>query len=77
MRVEKCSDGQFVVARGDENRPQYFSFYVDGDKTSWTKYIEQAHKHATVSSADETIDHVRHRAQMRRDANKRHAEATQ
>lgn len=71
MRVSETSEGQFVVARGGEYRPQYFSFYIDHDSSSWTKYIEQAHKHATRASATETIHRLRHRAQLRRDEAKR------
>jgi hypothetical protein len=66
MRIEKTSDRQFVVVRGDTNRPQYFSFYIDGDKSSWTKYVEWAHKHATLSSAEATLDHIRDRERNRR-----------
>lgn len=73
MRVEKTSDRQFVVMRGDVNKPQYFSFYIDGDKSSWTKYLSQAHKHATLLAADETMQRIRHRAQVRRDAIKESA----
>ena len=68
MRVEKCSDGRFVVVRGDANAPQYFSFYIDADRTSWSKYLEQAHKNITLSGADETVAEIRRRAQIRRSA---------
>lgn len=70
MRVEKTSDRRFVVVRGDANRPQYFSFYVDDDRSSWTKYIEQAHKNITLAGADETMQELRRRAQIGRDRRK-------
>lgn len=66
MRIGKTSDRQFVVIRGPENWPQYFSFYVDDDKSSWTKYIEQAHKHTTLTSAETTLVMLRQRERIRR-----------
>jgi hypothetical protein len=70
MRVEKCSDGRFVVVRGDVNAPQYFSFYVDADRSSWSKYLSQAHKNVTLTGADETMAEIRRRTQIRRNANR-------
>lgn len=66
MRIEKINN-QFVIVRGDENRPQYFSFYIDGDKSSWTKYKEQAHKHISEVSAAATLDTIRWRQRQRRE----------
>lgn len=66
MRIEKVN-GKFVIVRGDENRPQYFSFFVDFNRSSWTKYGEQAHKHETRTSAENTLERLRFRQRDRRE----------
>lgn len=65
MRIEKVGE-RYVVARGDVHRPQYFSFYVDSNGSSWTKFSEQAHKHTTKESAATTIDNLRKRVLSKR-----------
>lgn len=65
MRIEKMC-GKFLIARGDENRPQYFSFFVDGTGSSWTKFSESAHKHVSRESAQETLRRLRGRQRERR-----------
>lgn len=65
MRVEIIGD-KFVVVRGDGNRPQYFSFFVDTDRSSWSKFSGQARNHATRTDAEDTIKRLRSRQQDRR-----------
>lgn len=61
-------DGKFVVWRGDENRPSYFGFFVDGDKSSWTRYASGAAHFQTKEAALEAIEKLRARAKSRRQA---------
>lgn len=65
MRIKALND-RFVVVRGDEHEPQYFSFFVDADRSSWSKFSAQAHKYIIRTSAAETIQHLRLRQRNRR-----------
>lgn len=66
MRVEKHHTGWWVVVRGDENYPQYFAFFVDADRSAWSKWITQAARYSTREAADKTAQQIRERNRARR-----------
>lgn len=64
MRVQPF-DGKFIVVRGD-SRPQFFCFYVDGNRGAWSKFSEQAQKYTTRDSAEEVVSRLRQLADRRK-----------
>ncbi len=64
MNVEQYGD-KYLVTRNSKN-PQYFSFYVDSDRISWSMHIWNAARFATATDARECIVEVRKRAQSKR-----------
>lgn len=65
MRIEQ-SEGWWIVARGKEYFPHYFSFFVDSDGTSWTKYFTRARKFITKQEAEDCLGSIRERQTYRR-----------
>lgn len=60
----------FVIFREREDRMQYFSFFVDGDKSSWSKNLWSACEFDTRKQAQEFIEHIKRRERERRASRK-------
>ena len=58
--------GWWVIVRGDETSPVYFSFFVDRDKTSWSRVFSQARRHGSKGEAEGCLSQIRERQQFRR-----------
>jgi len=55
MRIETTNKG-FIIVRGRDRRESYFSFFVDGDSSSWTSKCPWEARHfRTKKEADETL----------------------
>lgn len=59
----------FVVIKGDEYRPSFFSFFVDYDKTSWSRIgYFNARLFASKEEAEECLIEIKKRERFRREA---------
>ena len=68
MRIEVSDDERsFFVFRNASGRArQYFSFYVDDDKSSWTEFESGRARFISRREAAEVIIELRRRANVRR-----------
>ena len=71
MRIERHKTGWWVVARGDADYPQFFSFFVDADRSAWSKWIDQAARYSNYEAAESAMQQLRERDRMRRATRKR------
>lgn len=66
IQIEYEGKGYFVIAKGDEYRPSYFSFFVDADSTSWSnKGYFAARLFKTQPEAQECLGRIRQRERER------------
>jgi hypothetical protein len=69
MKIEEFEDYKgagFIVGRSG----RYFSFYVDGTGSSWTKYPDQACRFATRDRAETCVATIKNRERLRRESRK-------
>jgi hypothetical protein len=64
MRVDKYGD-YFVIKRG-KDQPQFFSFCVDDDSSSWSRRFDNAQIYTTNAKAEERLADLRRRAKLAR-----------
>ena len=64
MRAERFKE-RWIVARG-RKKVSFFSFFVDGDSSSWTIHRYGAAQFRTKEEVRETIDRLRDWAAIRR-----------
>jgi hypothetical protein len=62
MRLDHS--GRYVIAR--ERQPSFFSFFIDGDKSSWTKHSYNARTYKTRAAAQGELLEIRHRQRLMR-----------
>lgn len=69
MRIE-CEEayGKWVIVRGNPARRIYFSFFVDSDRSSWTRRSWVACKFQTHAAAVIALKELRNRDRQRRPA---------
>jgi hypothetical protein len=61
MKIVKHGDN-FVITRGE----QYFSFFVDSDRSSWSKKIWASRTYENEEEAKRDYFELKQRARMRR-----------
>lgn len=67
MKIERSIDGRsFFVYREMGGRRDYFSFYVDDDKSSWSQYPRQRQRFISRQEAADAIIELRRRKQLQR-----------
>ena len=64
MQVDEISSG-FVIVRGKE-RNVFFSFFVDHDRSAWTKYSPGARIYQSKEKAEIDLRELRRHARVRR-----------
>jgi hypothetical protein len=64
VQVDEVAAG-FVIVRGKE-RDVFFSFFVDHDSASWTKYSPGARIYQDRAKAGSDLQELRRRARERR-----------
>ena len=67
MKIEVSKDKRsFFVFREMGGRRDYFSFYVDDDKSSWTQFTHARQRFISRTEAAEAIVELRRRVALRR-----------
>lgn len=65
MRVAMFAD-YFIIERGSEGHESFFAFFVDADKSSWTRYMPSAQRYNSPASAKVGIEWIKQRERARR-----------
>lgn len=67
MRVEQLfGSNRFVVVRGQDERRQFFCFFVDSDSACWSKRQDAAASYAAKELAENAIVPIKARAKSKR-----------
>lgn len=66
MRIEQSLD-RWIIVCGTGKRKSYFSFFVDDDRSSWTRvHPAQSDKFETEAGARRALGDLRTRSALRR-----------